>query len=195
MTRASIAHERSVEYRRARVLTWAGHGWAVRLVEPSLALTIHVDLESMRIASFGPVHVVCYFATPTVQGLRTSHACHRKLIAHEKVPTSVLSIVDGTFALPDSEVRELGSSLFKEVATSMRCSANVVLGSGFRVAALRSVLAGIYLVSRSPCPTKAFADIASAAHWVADMHDGAIDARALATAVARAYPLAGGAQG
>jgi hypothetical protein len=164
-------------------------------LQPSHQLTIHVDLEAMRIASFGRVHVVCYFATPTLQGLRTSHACHRKLIAQEKSPTSVLSIVEGSFTLPEAEVRELGTSLFKEVAPTMRCSANVVLGSGFRVAALRSVLAGIYLVSRSPCPTKAFADIAEAAHWVAGMHEGTVDADALANAVEHAYARGGGAQG
>jgi len=70
---------------------------------------------------------------------------------------------------------------------SARGVALVIEGSGFRPAAMRTLLAGVYLVTRVTYPRKIFSSVGEAASWISSSASagvpGAIDTAALVAAV------------
>lgn len=129
-------------------------------------LEIHAAHADVRVGSYGPVHLVAYHSTPSVTNLRTSDRLHRTLRQRYPGRTAVLSWVAAGLKMPDKEVRDFASGLFRDVARDIRCSATVIAGEGFWASAARSVLTGIQILSRSPCPNRAFGKIDEAAVWM-----------------------------
>jgi hypothetical protein len=136
------------------------------------ALVVRAGDAAVRIGSFGPVHIVIYVDTPTLDGLRLSHRQHLSLMAERSEPTSLLSVISAGLPLPPSSVRKLGAQLLAEVQSRISCMATVVEGSGFWASAIRSVLTGIQLVVRSPKPNRAFATIDDAAAYIGGHYPG-----------------------
>lgn len=136
-------------------------------------LEIHATQSGVRVGSYRLVHLVAYHATPTSTTLQLSDRYHR--ILRERFPgrTGILSWIAPSLGMPDKEVRALGADLFKVVAREIRCSATVIAGEGFWASTARSVLTGIHLLSRQPCPNRAFAKVDEAAQWMAGYFDPA----------------------
>jgi len=64
-------------------------------------------------------------------------------------------------------VRDEGAALtaeFKSLA-----AATVIEGSGFRAAATRTAIAGMYFIAKPPFPHKVFGDLSTGAGWVIAM--------------------------
>jgi hypothetical protein len=144
-------------------------------------LEVHAAHADIRVGNYGPVHLVAYHGTPTVTTLRTSERYHRLLRGRFPRGTAILSWVAGGLKMPDKDVRDVGSELFKAVAPQIWCSATVIPGEGFWASAARSVLTGIQILSRSPCPDRAFGKIDEAVAWMMPYLTGApdVEARAL----------------
>lgn len=127
---------------------------------------IHVAQAGMRVGNYRLVHLVAYHDTPTAAGLRLSERYHRVLRDRFPERTAIMSWIAPGLKMPDREIRALGAELFKGVAREIRCAATVIVGEGFWASAARSVLTGIQLLSRSPCPNRAFAETDEAAAWI-----------------------------
>lgn len=72
--------------------------------------------------------------------------------------------------VPD-DAREASTQLQRKYASEMKCSAYLVEGSGFLPAAVRTMTAGMALVTRSPFPIKVFSDGPACASWVGSIAD------------------------
>jgi hypothetical protein len=102
---------------------------------------------------------------------------------------ALVVVVEATASLPAGGVREQLAASLQSAARFIRVSAVVHEASGFRAAAVRSVLAGLTLIVRPPYAHKIFAGLDHAAAWVAE-HQRALDPAALA-ATLRALRSAG----
>lgn len=68
--------------------------------------------------------------------------------------------------MPD-DARDASTKLQKKFADQMKCSAYFVEGSGFLPAAVRTMTAGMALITRSPYPIRVFSEAPPCAAWVA----------------------------
>lgn len=81
-----------------------------------------------------------------------------------------VSLIEPTMSLRISEeVRSASTSLQQRWMRQMRCSAYVVEGNSFAMAAVRTMTAGMSLLTRSPYPIKSFSDATTAADWVGEV--------------------------
>lgn len=75
-----------------------------------------------------------------------------------------------SMGLPD-DARAASTALQKRWGPHAACSAYVVFGEGFLAASVRTLTAGMALVTRSPHPIKVFSDSQVCASWVAAFAD------------------------
>ncbi len=94
---------------------------------------------------------------------------------------SMIVIVEENCAMPDGPTRDLMANDMKRHEAFTNHMALVYEGTGFRAAALRSIVAGLHFVSRQRVSTKVLSSVEAAADWLA----GASGAE-IAAAVARA---------
>lgn len=96
-----------------------------------------------------------------------------------------ITVVERSISMRMSEeARDASTSLQRKWGEAMRCSAYLVEGDGFLPAAVRTMTAGMALVTRSPYPVRVFRDLPSCAEWVAPHAD--LDVIAVEQAVDRA---------
>lgn len=83
-----------------------------------------------------------------------------------------ITVIEPTISMrmPD-DAREASTALQRRWGTEMKCSAYLVEGSGFLPAAVRTMTAGMALVTRSPYPVKVFSDGPGCASWVGPVVD------------------------
>lgn len=119
------------------------------------------------VALWRQVYIVDFHDTPSKEALDA--AVLGKGEAHAANPGGVvvLNLLPGDRPLPSAEVRDYAERKQSEDLAGVLAHATVVTGEGFRAGALRSMLAGLYLVSRSPFPRKVFSDVGEAAAWQA----------------------------
>lgn len=78
-----------------------------------------------------------------------------------------ITVIEPTMSLRMPEdVRNESTELQRRWMNRMRCSAYVVEGNSFAMAAVRTMTAGLSLLTRSPYPIKSFGDAMTAAEWV-----------------------------
>lgn len=132
----------------------------------SAGLTFLARGRDYRIALWRQAYVVDFRDTPTKEGLDSAVRCKREALAANPDGVVVLNLLLGDKPLPSAEVRDYAEQKQSEDLEGVLAHATVVTGEGFRAGALRSILAGLYLVSRSPFPRKVFSEIGAAAAWL-----------------------------
>lgn len=99
------------------------------------------------------------------------------------VAPSVLTIIGSGAQLPPTEVRERLAAILRDHAHVV-ASAVVFEGTGFRAAAVRSVVTGLSLIARQPFPHRIFAEVHEAALWLArEQHKPTSEATGLIQAI------------
>jgi hypothetical protein len=76
-----------------------------------------------------------------------------------------LTVVERHAPLPSGSVRD-ELARFLSAASILKASAVVFEGSGFRAAAVRSVVTGLTLLAKQPFPHKVFATVTQGSHWL-----------------------------
>jgi hypothetical protein len=79
-------------------------------------------------------------------------------------PTLTWILPSAGFSL-DSASKEAATKITSEFAASILSRATLIEGSGFQAAAVRAIVTGIDLLSRTTSPGKVFADLVSALEW------------------------------
>jgi hypothetical protein len=97
---------------------------------------------------------------------------------------SITVVESGISMRMTEEARDASTSLQRRWAEHMHCSAYLVEGEGFLPAAVRTMTAGMALVTRSPYPVRVFRELPPCAAWVAPHAD--LDVPAVEQAVTRA---------
>ncbi|WP_437562178.1 hypothetical protein [Sorangium sp. So ce542] len=98
---------------------------------------------------------------------RVHHACVEFAKQYPR-GIGLLTVVEGEASLPPAGARKALASFLAQASSVIRCSAVVFEGSGFRAAAVRSVVTGLSLLARQRFPHKV-CDIAEAGRMFAEI--------------------------
>jgi hypothetical protein len=128
--------------------------------EPELR---HID-SSQCLAWYGNVQIILSLEPPTFEFMRRIIAELELLAKQCRCGTGALLVIRSDVSPPTEEAR---AYIKHELSrSSMLAAAQVVEGTGFRGAAMRSVLTMLQLASRAPYPMKVFDHIEPGARWL-----------------------------
>ena len=78
-----------------------------------------------------------------------------------------MTVIEPTMSMMISEeARAASTSLQKKHSGQMRASAYLVEGTGFMAVSVRTMTAGMSLMTRSPYPIRTFSDVGPLSTWV-----------------------------
>jgi hypothetical protein len=124
------------------------------------------------LATAGSVFINVWREPSTMAQLELLREHEAALVEHEAAGVIMVMTVllPSAFTLGTRERKEV-ESLARQFAPSTRAHAYVIEGSGFRTAAVRALVAGINLITRTGEMTKVFEDAVHAAAWL-EAHAG-----------------------
>lgn len=132
-----------------------------------VGLEIHAEDQEFSIATFQNALVWCFRGAVTLPRVESALPLHKQLAQRYPKGFAVVTIIGEAVPLsmaPDA--RDLSTKITKDFMPHYCGVCEVVLGSGFRAAAVRSITAGIRLLARSSCPAKVFGDSDSCSRWL-----------------------------
>lgn len=132
-------------------------------------LTIHERSTDHVFASTPGLLVTSWGGSITTELVGRLERIIRDLVASSKDGRySAITVIEGTISMRfEDDARERSAALQKRFADHMRCQAYLVEGVGFLPAAVRTVTAGMHLITKSPYPVKVFSDAMTLASWLA----------------------------
>ncbi|WP_437287418.1 serine/threonine-protein kinase [Sorangium sp. So ce406] len=159
---ATLDAEDAAHERLARIGSQDGIGDETMDMEaPTSGSSTSSSLEPWRLIARQPNYVLAswrqIFCTIWLQETaeddvrRVSEACAEFAKQHPR-GIGLLTIVEGEAPLPQAAARRALARFLAEASAFIRCSAVVLEGSGFRAAAVRSVVTGLSLVARQRFP-------------------------------------------
>ncbi|HWL87333.1 MAG TPA: hypothetical protein VNO21_16125 [Polyangiaceae bacterium] len=101
----------------------------------------------------------------TLAGIRTLGRCFDDFRRSFPEGVGLVTIVEPGAPLPPTEARQALGQLLAEAAGSIRYSAVVYEGGGFRASAVRGVVSSLILLARPPFPHRVFATTTEACAW------------------------------
>lgn len=110
-------------------------------------------------------YILDFSQTPTVESLDASIACKKVALRQNPAGVVVINLVDGENPPPSAAIRRYAQAKSEQDPEGVLCHATIIRGEGFKSATIRSMLAGIYLVTRAPYPRKVFATNEECATW------------------------------
>lgn len=118
------------------------------------------------ISTWRNVLILVWKHETTTDGVHKLKSTYQSLA--EKYPKNVflLTIVEQDAPMPPSPVRVALADFLASCGGKMVLSAVVHEGSGFRAAAVRSVVTGLAMMANLPYPHKVFANVDDAARWL-----------------------------
>ena len=134
--------------------------------------TIGFDDGAIRVATWRNVVVNAWRGEVTIPRLDKLLAIERQM--RMKYPgklfvASLIGEVPTAFLKLSDEARTKSTAIAREMDRETVGHANVVLGTGFWAATVRSLVAASFLVSRPTHPSKAFDNVNAAATWGAPL--------------------------
>ena len=134
------------------------------------ALDIRSEEPEFTLGTFENALVWCFRGPVTLARIETAVPAHQDLARRYPKGFAVITVVGEAVPLSmPADARDLSTRITREYQSRYCAISEVVLGTGFRSAAVRSVTAGIRLLARSSCPAKVFGDPDSCAHWAAPL--------------------------
>ncbi|MBL8741012.1 MAG: hypothetical protein JNK04_07965 [Myxococcales bacterium] len=125
-------------------------------------------------AAWRGVYILDFRDTPTRESLDATIEGKRKIQSLFPSGLYVFNIIDGQKPAPDGEVRNYAAKKQDEDHAGVLAHITVVRGDGFRPSTIRSLLTGLYLMSRTPFPRKVFAHLHDGTTWLgAHVNDAA----------------------
>ena len=129
----------------------------------------YAELErgsAVQYAACGGIWVMTMFAPPNKADMLLAGPSLQKMM---KVMPDGFSTL--TWVLPeagyrmDSDAREAASDVTKVFDASIRGQATLIEGSGFQAAAVRAIISGVDLMTRSTSPKRVFPELSPAVGW------------------------------
>lgn len=117
-------------------------------------------------AAWRGVYILDFRDTPTRESLDATISGKRKIQSLFPEGLYVFNIVDGQRPAPDSDVRNYAAKKQTEDNEGVLAHITIVRGDGFRPSTIRSLLTGLYLMSRAPFPRKVFAHLHDGTSWL-----------------------------
>ncbi len=113
------------------------------------------------------VYITAWWGETTAARLKRVGEIQTELARKWPAGFVALALIRSSNANMPADARAEAEKLSKEPAMNLKAIAQVIYGSGFAAAAIRSVATGMVLIARSPRPTKIFGTLENAATWLA----------------------------
>lgn len=119
------------------------------------------------IATWAGIFILIWRNETTMDGVRALNERWDDFIRTHPSGAGVITIVEPDAPFPEAHVREALANFMRRSSSSMKSSAVVHEGTGFRAAAVRGVVTGLTLLARQPFPHRIFATVPDGCRWLA----------------------------
>jgi hypothetical protein len=130
---------------------------------------ISVLCDDHCIATWRHCLIAIWRRTTTNQGAAALRESLSKLTAANPGGVGIIAIIENHAAAPDADARRALAAAFRDHAPSIRAAAIVHEGTGFRGAAIRSIVTGVSLLIRPGYPHNVTASVDAGASWLAPL--------------------------
>ncbi len=129
-------------------------------------LEVHPD---HALATWGNVFVIIWRNETTIQGVEAFRAASLQFAKAHPEGIGLLTIIVDKAPMPPSKARDRLAAYMRDPNNGIRASGVLFEGSGFRSAAVRSVVTGLTIIARQAFPHKVFANINDTADFLAPL--------------------------
>lgn len=121
---------------------------------------------SVALASWQRAFIGIWRGRPTVPAAEEVGRQYRRMMGNCPDGFGVLFIIEEHIPMPDEPTRRAIAAAMESVGSAILGMAGVQEGTGFRGAAIRSVLTALNAMTSAPYPRKLAATVAEAAAWL-----------------------------
>lgn len=125
----------------------------------------HTD-ANCSVVTHGSCFIVIWHNDTELSAVRRLSEIFRGFIDQQPSKVTFLTIVDAGAPVPSSEARTALASFMSQAGERIGASAVIFEGSGFRAAAVRSVVTGLTMLARQGYPHKVFATLTEGIMWI-----------------------------
>ncbi len=133
-------------------------------VQANNTKVIHAD-EDFAVGYWENIFFVVWYGETTVEAVRRIEEEAHTLAGQNPRGLGLLTVVKEKAKMPPPRARQALADFLSESGDTVRVSAVVQEGAGFRAAAVRGLISGITMVAKQPFPHKIFATIEDASRW------------------------------
>lgn len=133
------------------------------MAEPATTLFVDPDVA---IITWRNIYAVVWRNETTLPASEMVHKRCEEFARRHPDGVGMLTVVTANAPMPPAESRERLARFMRE-GTYVMASAVAFEGTGFRAAAIRSVVTGLTMLARQPFPHKIFATLEDASGWLA----------------------------
>jgi hypothetical protein len=133
------------------------------MAEP--ATTLFVD-QDVAIITWRNIYAVVWRNETTMTASEMVHRRCEEFAKRFPEGVGMLTVVTANAPMPPADSRERLARFMRE-GTYVKASGVAFEGTGFRAAAIRSVVTGLTMLARQPFPHKIFATLEEASGWLA----------------------------
>ena len=117
------------------------------------------------LGTYGDVFIVIWRQDTTLSGVAELGRCFDRFAAGMPQGVGLLTVIEPAASLPSSSAREALAAFMRDNGNRIRTSAVVFEGSGFRAAAVRSVVVGLTMLANQPFPHRVFSTVERTRDW------------------------------
>ena len=133
----------------------------------SKVATVQDMTKDHVLLTWSNVVVAIFRRETTLASVASIQRIYNKCAAAHRRGIYMLTIVEEGAPMPPAEVREALARFLESGSGKTLLSGVVHEGTGFRAAAVRSVVTGLAMLARLPYPHRVFASVELASHWFA----------------------------
>lgn len=138
----------------------------------------------MSLATWEDTFILIWHRNTTVSGVTTLERSLNEFAPTRPKGIGLVTVVEESAPMPPSDARDALAQFLERASSHIKVSAVAFEGSGFRAAAVRSVVAGLTMVARQSYPHKVFASVEEGAAWMSPQMPNPTSAKDLSEAVA-----------
>lgn len=146
-------------------------------------LVVRYSAEHGIIAARGSTLIANYRGPIGRPIMDAAEAVQRQILNEHGNRCFMLTVVESGLPLPDDGARSTITAHFKRMSAQNVAVATVILGDGFWAGAARSIMSGLTLVARPPCPSTVAPDVPTAARFLQSHGRQEVDVFGLVTDV------------
>ncbi len=129
---------------------------------------LHSDPDQ-SLATWNDILVLIWHVNTTKQGVDRLDSTCSAFAKTRPNGVALVTIVEENAPMPPAEARDAMATFLGRQSAVVKASAVIYEGSGFRAAAVRSVVAGLTLMARQTYPHKVFATVDEGITWLAPL--------------------------
>lgn len=136
----------------------------------SSAWNVVTKTHDYALASLNEIAAIIWLRETTLEGIQSSNRLVAEVARHHPKGIALLTVISEVAPMPSSEARRALADLMS-AHLRIRCSAVIMEGTGFRAAAVRSVVTGLMLLSHHEYPHR-MCDVDGAVKMYTDVMPG-----------------------